>query len=253
VPFYLDGLIPDWTDAGVAPMLGHCHLRTLTILGLPDSTWPGCSMSSPPGARLSLVVRWLRSRKPRRARDYPQAPPLVGQAARHRRVLREDLVGRKHPAGRQRRREPGARRDEALQELGSDAVSFGYFTATITAVGYGRDRDPEAVKAIVPYGALPGLRDRRGDAECRRAWLSSRRANAMPMSVTAGLVAEPGHMLPLSRCGRAGAQRPLDGRPLLVARTAGSTPFRMVLHQGDVGHCLILAADRRRQVGVAGR
>jgi len=64
------------------------------------------------------------------------------------------------------------------------------------------------------------------------AWLSSLPANAMPMSVNAGLVAEPGHMLPLSALW-AGPERNahLDGPPLLVARTAGSTPFRMVLHR----------------------
>ncbi|MNI33174.1 Type IV secretion system protein virB4 [compost metagenome] len=32
----------------------------------------------------------------------------------------------------------------------------------------------------------------------------------------------------------------LDGPPLAVARTAGSTPFRLVLHVGDVGHAMVV-------------
>ena len=42
VPFYLDGLLPDCDlTAGIAPMLGRSHLRTLTLRGFPDRTWPG--------------------------------------------------------------------------------------------------------------------------------------------------------------------------------------------------------------------
>ena len=32
----------------------------------------------------------------------------------------------------------------------------------------------------------------------------------------------------------------LDGPPLLMAETGGATPFRLSLHQGDVGHTIIV-------------
>lgn len=32
----------------------------------------------------------------------------------------------------------------------------------------------------------------------------------------------------------------LDGPPLLVAKTAGSTPFRLSTHVGDVGHMMVV-------------
>jgi type IV secretion system protein TrbE len=39
VPFYIDGLVADMPLVpGIAPMLGHSHLRTLTIRGFPDQT-----------------------------------------------------------------------------------------------------------------------------------------------------------------------------------------------------------------------
>ena len=57
VPFYLDGLLPDCDlTPGVAPMLGHCHLRTLTLRGLPDRTWPGLLDEL---NRLPIAYRWV--------------------------------------------------------------------------------------------------------------------------------------------------------------------------------------------------
>ena len=48
-------------------------------------------------------------------------------------------------------------------------------------------------------------------------------------------------MMPLSAIW-AGPERNahLDGPPLLHATTQGHTPFRLVTHQGDVGHTLIV-------------
>jgi len=48
-------------------------------------------------------------------------------------------------------------------------------------------------------------------------------------------------MVPLSSVWAGpGRNEHLEGPPLLHARTAGSTPFRLVLHQGDVGHTLVV-------------
>src|SRR3546814_10535120 len=50
-----------------------------------------------------------------------------------------------------------------------------------------------------------------------------------------------GHLMPLSSVW-AGPTRNahLDGPPLLHASTAGSTPFRLSTHVGDVGHMLVV-------------
>src|SRR5258708_15546768 len=49
------------------------------------------------------------------------------------------------------------------------------------------------------------------------------------------------HLLPLSEVW-AGPDRNthLDGPPLIVTRTDGATPFRLVTHIGDVGHTLVV-------------
>jgi len=49
------------------------------------------------------------------------------------------------------------------------------------------------------------------------------------------------HLMPLSPVWAGPARNAhLDGPPLLLAETSGSTPFRLSTHVGDVGHMLIV-------------
>jgi type IV secretory pathway VirB4 component len=73
------------------------------------------------------------------------------------------------------------------------------------------------------------------------AWLSSIPGNAyanvrQPIVSTLNLA----HMMPVSAVW-AGPEKNahLDGPPLIVTRTDGATPFRLVTHIGDVGHTLV--------------
>jgi len=73
------------------------------------------------------------------------------------------------------------------------------------------------------------------------AWLSSVPGNAyanvrQPIVSTLNLA----HMMPVSAVW-AGPEKNahLDGPPLIVTRTDGATPFRLVTHIGDVGHTLV--------------
>ena len=74
------------------------------------------------------------------------------------------------------------------------------------------------------------------------AWLSSIPGNAyanvrQPIVSTLNLA----HMMPVSAVW-AGPEKNahLDGPPLIVTRTDGATPFRLVTHIGDVGHTLVV-------------
>ena len=74
------------------------------------------------------------------------------------------------------------------------------------------------------------------------AWLSS-----LPGQVYAN-VRQPlvhtlnlAHLMPLSSVWAGPARNAhLDGPPLLIAETSGSTPFRLSTHVGDVGHMLVV-------------
>ena len=132
--------------------------------------------------------------------------------------------------------------DEALQELGADDVAFGYLTTAIV-VG-----DADAKQANEKLLAVERIINGRGFVTIREtlnaveAWLGSLPGNPyanvrQPIVHTLNLA----HMMPVSAVW-AGPEtnRHLNAPPLMMAETRGSTPFRLDLHVGDVGHALIV-------------
>ena len=91
--------------------------------------------------------------------------------------------------------------------------------------------DVNAVEAWV--GSLPG----QAYADLRRPLISTLNlCDMMPMSaIWPGPTRNEHLSAECAKRGHAGAQP-----PLMVARTAGTTPFRFDLHQGDVGHTMIV-------------
>jgi type IV secretion system protein VirB4 len=132
--------------------------------------------------------------------------------------------------------------DNALQSLGSDAVAFGYMTAVVTVL----DKDPEVadekLRAVARFIQSNGFVVITETLNAVEAWLSSIPGNVyanvrQPLLSTQNLA----HLLPISAVW-AGPERNvhLDGPPLMVTKTDGVTPFRLVTHVGDVGHTLIV-------------
>jgi type IV secretion system protein TrbE len=245
IPMYLDAILADTAlIGGLEPRLGSAHLRTLTVLGFPHATFPGILDDL---NRLAIayrwVVRWI-------ALDKTDA---TGVLTRMRRqwfakrksivtLLREIVFQQESPLIDSDAHNKAMDADEALQALGDDLVSEGFATATVTVW----DEDPQAADAKLKMveKAIHG-RDFTTIAEdlgAVEAWLGSHPGNCyanvrQPIVSSLNLV----HMLPLSAvwAGPAWNQH-LDGPPLLVAETEGATPFRLSLHQGDVGHTLIV-------------
>ena len=132
--------------------------------------------------------------------------------------------------------------DAALQELGSDAISSVYLTATVTVW----DQDPATadeklrlVEKVIQGREFTCIPEAVNAVE---AWLGS-----LPGHVYANIRQPPistlnlAHMMPVSAVW-AGPERDehLGAPPLFYARTEGSTPFRFSLHVGDVGHTLVV-------------
>jgi len=245
VPFYLDGLLPDCDlTPGIAPLLGRCHLRTLTLRGLPDRTWPGLLDEL---NRLPLEYRWVARWLPL---DKAEAQKELGKKRRHwwskrkgiAALLREVIWQQETTLVDSDAENQSLDADIALQELGSDAVSFGFFTATLTVWDESEAAVAEKVKLLSRVVRSQGFVAVEEGLNAVEAWLSSLPGQCyanvrQPPVSSLNLV----HLLPLSAVW-AGPERNahLDRAPLLVARTSGATPFRLVLHQGDVGHTLIV-------------
>ncbi len=245
VPFFIDGLVADMPLVpGVEPMLGRAHLRTLTLRGFPDQTWP-CLLDEVNRLPLSYrwVARWL-------AIDKPEALKGIERKRRHwfakrkgiAALLREILWGKESPLVDSDAENQAMDADAALQELGADHVAYGHFTATVTLWDEDELRIAEKVKLVGRALRSRGFVVVEEKLNAVEAWLSS-----LPGQCYANLRQPPVsslnlvHMMPLSSVWAGPAHNEhLDGPPLLHARTAGATPFRLVLHQGDVGHTLVV-------------
>jgi len=244
-PMYLDGVLADTAlIGGLEPMLGERHLRTLTILGFPNLSRPGILDAF---NHQDFAYRWVTRFLPLDKSDAVKVLTKLRRQWFNKRksvtaMLREVMYNQPVQLTDSDADNKVADADQALQELGGDHVAFGYLTATITVADTDRGRVEDKVRAIERIVNGLGFTCVRESVNAVEAWLSS-----LPGQVYAN-VRQPlvhtlnlAHLMPLSSVW-AGPQRNshLDGPPLLFASTAGSTPFRLSTHVGDVGHMLVV-------------
>ncbi len=244
-PAYLDAIL---TDApllgGLEPKLGEAHLRTLTIQGFPDVTTPGLL-----GAldKLGFSYRWMTRFI---ALDKREAEMLLKRTRRQwfakrkgvTAILKEVMTNEASALVDSDADHKAADADAALAELGQDLVSFGYLTTTVMVTDPDRERAEEKRRAVERVINGRGFTTISESVNAVEAWLSSLPGHVyanirQPVIHTLNLA----HLAPFSAVW-AGPERNahLDAPALTTARTAGSTPFRLDLHQGDVGHTLIV-------------
>ena len=242
---YLDSLLATQPlSGGLAPRLGAAHLRVLTIVGFPPATTPGLLDDL---NRLAFAYRWSTRAL---CLDKTVAAGLLGKIRRQWFAKRKSVLVLLREALTQ---EPSAlvdndaankagEADLALQDLGGDAVAYAYVTASLVVW----DEDPARADAklalaekVIQGRDLTVIRE---SVNATEAWLGT-----LPGQVYANIRQPPlstlnlAHLAPMSAVW-AGPERNnhLDGPPLLIARTAGSTPFRLSLHVDDVGHTLVV-------------
>ncbi len=245
VPMHLDALLADEPlVGGLAPMLGARHLRVLTVRGFPTSTWPGILDDL---NRLGFAYRWsTRFLCLDKAEAEKQLVRLRRQWFAKRKnivaLLRETIFQHESPLVDSDASNKAADADAALQELGSDQVAFGYVTATVTVFDTDATAADEKLRAVERTIQGRGFVTIPETLNAVEAWLSSIPGHAyanvrQPIVSTLNLA----HMMPVSAVW-AGQERNahLDGPPLIVTRTDGATPFRLVTHIGDVGHTLVV-------------
>ncbi|MFN4011355.1 MAG: conjugal transfer protein TrbE [Pannonibacter sp.] len=244
-PMYLDALVAGQPlTGGLEPRLGSTHLRVLTITGFPTVTTPGLLDDL---NRLAFPYRWST-----RAilLDKTDATKLLTKIRRQwfakrksiAAILKEVMTNEASALVDTDAANKAADADMALQELGADYAGVAYVTATITVW----DDDPRLAdeKLRLTEKIVQG-RDFTAMAEtinAADAWLGS-----LPGHVYANVRQPPistlnlAHMIPLSAVW-AGEVRDehFAAPPLLFGKTEGSTPFRLSLHVGDVGHTLVV-------------
>ncbi|MCA0030421.1 conjugal transfer protein TrbE [Mesorhizobium sp. B263B2A] len=244
-PIYLDALLADEPLAGgLEPRLGDKHLRVLSIVGFPTATTPGLLDDL---NRLAFPYRWstraillhkvdaVRLLTRIRRQWFAKRKSIAS-------ILKEVMTNEASALLDTDAANKAADADTALQELGADMAGVAYVTATVAIW----DCDPRVAdeKLRLVEKVIQG-RDFTVIAETVNAvdaWLGSLPGHAyanvrQPPISTLNLA----HMMPLSAVW-AGPERDehLVSPPLLYGKTEGSTPFRLVLHVGDVGHTLVV-------------
>jgi type IV secretion/conjugal transfer VirB4 family ATPase len=245
VAMYLDALLSDEPlVGGLEPMLGSQHLRVLSVRGFPTSTWPGLLDDL---NRLGFAYRWsTRYIFLDKAESEKELSRLRRQWFAKRKnivaLLRETIFQQESPLVDSDASNKASDADAALQELGGDQVAFGYVTATVTVLDADATAADEKLRAVERAIQGRGFVTIPETLNAVDAWLSSVPGHAyanvrQPIVSTLNLA----HMMPVSAVW-AGPERNahLDGPPLIVTRTDGATPFRLVTHIGDVGHTLIV-------------
>jgi type IV secretion/conjugal transfer VirB4 family ATPase len=244
VPFYLDEMITDRPFAGgLSPKLGRQFLKTVSLRAYVNRTLP-CLLDRL--NELPIEYRWVGRYLPM---DKPDATRLLNKLRRQWFAKRKGIVTLlKEAVTKQESKledsdslNKAADVDDALQELGGDHCSFGDFTLTITVWDETESVAVEKARAVQQVVDGVGLVSEIEDFNSVQAWLGSLPGHAYadirrPMISSLNVC----DLVPLSAIWSGPATcKHLDGPPLMVTRTKGSTPFRLSLHQGDVGHTII--------------
>ena len=247
VPMYLDAIIGS-TDfyGGLKPRVGEVAVRTITITGFPNESYPGILDAL---NRLAMPYRWsnrfvfldpqpakkhLESSRKKWFQNRMSAQGYITEQTGGTARVNADAVAMSADA------------QAAQDDLAADRVRFGYYTSVIVLydsdANVADERCREVLKLLFNLGfnarvedvnaveAFLGTHPGNGYSNIRKPLIHTRNlADFLPLtSVWSGLAVNPCPFYPP------------NSPPLAITATTGSTPFRLGLHVGDVGHTLVL-------------
>ena len=249
-PAYLDAfLCDDDFQGGLLPRLGGQFMRTISIRAYPTASSPGLLDRL---NELGVAYRWSCRFMPLDKEDARKAISAVRKRWFAKRkgvlaLLKEAVT-----------REPSALEDPDASAKAGDAdaalaILGGDYAPTVTLLDPDPDRLADRVRQVESAINRMGFVCKVEDVNAVEAWLGSLPGQAyadlrrplvsslnlcdmIPMSAIWPGPSRNGHLT--EECAKRGHAGPQP--PLLHARTAGTTPFRFDLHQGDVGHTMIV-------------
>jgi type IV secretion system protein VirB4 len=247
-PMYLDAVIGGhefWS--GIVPRLDDKLIQVVAIDGFPQESYPGILAALD---QVPVQYRWNTR--------FIFQDPVDAQAGlrAYRRKWQQKVRGFWDQVFHSQQTAKGsvdqdaaqmvAEAESALAEASSGLVTYGYYTSVVVLMDDDRERLEQSARQIKRLVNNLGFNARVETVNTVEAWLGSLPGHSAPnmrrpMLHTLHLA----DMLPLSSvwAGRDRAPCPFypNGSPaLLHAATDGSTPFRLNLHIGDLGHTLML-------------
>lgn len=244
-PFHLAELLSDTPlVGGLAPKLGSHHLRILSVRSYVSASEPGLLDAL---NRLPVCYRWVTRFLPLSAEEARQDIERARKRWFSKRkglmtLLREALFREESALQDNDAAAQAGDADAALQTLLGEGCGAGYATLTVTVAEDSEAAADEAVRLIRQTTDALGFVTELESVNAVEAWLGSLPGQAYA-DVRRPILLAPNlaHLLPTSAVWPGEAWNAhLDGPPLMLAATDGSTPFRLNLHAGDTGHTLVI-------------
>ncbi len=244
VPMYLDALIGGQElHTGDTPKIGENYVCCVGIEGFPQQSFPGILeyLSSLPLAyrwstrlifldqheALSSLARYRRKWKQRERGFAAQVFRTSGG------IVNEDALSMTRQT------------EHAMTDAQSALVTFLYMTSVIVLTGPDRDALAEGAKLVSREIRRAGFAARVETVNAMESWLGSLPGHAVP-NIRRPLLhtLSVADILPMNHVWSGLPHNPSpmfspDSPALLQAAAEGSTPFRLNLHVGDVGHTLV--------------
>jgi type IV secretion system protein TrbE len=234
VPMYLDVLLTDMPlTGGIRPMLGHDHLRTVTIRAFPSSSYPGVLAGL---NHLEMPLRYMLRYLALDKVDATRALSAYQRKWMSRRknllsILWEAITQQESRMENHDAMEKAADAGAALEAVSDDRVAFGYVTATVTVWDEDAKIADEKLHAVERVINGRGFTCHREDLNAVEGWLGTHPGNTYanvrrPLLSSLNL----SHLMPASAVWAGPDQDTHLAAPaLLQAETSGHT--RMALTQ----------------------
>lgn len=245
VPIYLDALLADTPLlTGLEPKLGEAFIKTVSIIGFPADSIPAILDRL---NHLPFQYRWMsrfialdkldaeKQLKRHRQRWFSKRKSLAN-------LLQEVLTKQESSLQDSSAMEKSKEVDEALQLLGNESVSYGYFTCTVVVMNEDLELAKQQQKEVEQVIHSLGFTTIAETINALEAWLSSIPGHAYanvrkPLLHSMNL----SHLIPYSAIWSGQKKdKHLNASPLFHAYTYGGSLFSFVLHHGDVGHHMII-------------
>ena len=241
---YLDAVLGGrelW--AGDTPKLGDQFIACVAIEGFPMESWPQILDSLD---HLAIPYRWS-SRM-----IYLDQHEMLGELRKFRRKWKQQVRGFMSQIFRT---QSGSLNEDALlmtqeaeaaiAKTSSGLFGAGYYTPVVVLMGSDRTELAENARLVLREILREGFTARVETINTMEAWLGSLPGHSVP-NVRRPLIHTDNlsDLLPLASVWTGKdtcpcPYYPKGSPPLAHAATTGGTPFRLNLHQGDVGHTLV--------------
>ena len=247
-PMYLDSVLGrhDFTP-GFQPQIDRTHVTALAIDGFPSHSFPGILdflsrlpvpyrwsnrfIALDPGPAEKLLNRYRSRWSQKRKSAMNVLREQTGGHATHINIDADNMT---------------TEVVAAIAEASSGAVLYGYYTSVILLAHEDHDLLYQTAREVQKIVENHGFGARIENVNAIEAYLGSMPGNSTanvrrPLVHTLNLA----HMLPFTAVWpgpeiHPSPFYPSHSPPLTWATTSGSTPFRICLHAGDVGHTAIL-------------